>query len=527
MRAAAPIGWLAALVAALPLITWSQPTFAQDYLTCTYAGQSIEGSFSPGAQCHGNWLITSEAYTAGTGSVSSGTYTYGLSSFLGYVYSTDKAGTAPAYLTCTYAGSVVLGSFEPGGCEGNWIMTSAAYTAGTGSASSPTYTYGLSSFIGYVYPTDEAGTVPAYLTCTYAGEDLEGSFSPTAKCTGNWIVTPEAYTAGSGSVSSPTYTYGLSSFIGYVYPTSTVSTNTVTVPYVIGSVYYAPAGAGSTIAYGDQTVTGTTVGTTQSWAESVTVGLSTGLAGVSFGNSFGGSTSTTTDMSITTTVSETFPPKTLTAPASIDHDYDEILIYLGVELHAALQVNGSVKWSFDFSHIPSEGFSEQGYYIPVGCLKTSSTLPAAAGCSEIVSFLSANGITSSAYPQLLGVDPFATASPSPDPHRYLLLYSFDFLPSVPTTNYQVVNSTTTTNTETESYTYSESFSGGLGSWLKVSDMISFTNSSTESNRTGSTATSTLVLVSPTQSVTGQSTLFVYLDTIYKTFMFSFVDNGTP
>jgi hypothetical protein len=340
---------------------------------------------------------------------------------------------------------------------------------------------------------------------------------------GKWIITPKAYS--SPSTSSPE---GLSSFIGYVYPSATVSTSTSKIPYVIGGVYYAPVGAGSMITYGEQSITGTTYGTGQSWKEtsSVSVSSSMGVLGLSFGNEFSGSTMTTTDMSIATTVSTTFPPKSLTAPASINHDYDEILIFAGVQMHAALQFDGSIKWSMDFSQIANEGLSEEGYYIPVGCLKSSSTLPAAAGCPAIVSFLTSVGITASAYPSMLGADPFATANPNPDPKRYVLLNSFSFLPSNPTTNYQVVNSTTVTNTQTETYTYSETVSGGILTYLKVSDTLSLTNSSTQSNKTGSTATSNLMLVSPTQAIAGHATLFVYEDTIYKTFMFSFVDNGT-
>jgi hypothetical protein len=248
---------------------------------------------------------------------------------------------------------------------------------------------------------------------------------------------------------------------------------------------------------------------------------------VSWGDKFGGSTTTTTDMAITTTVSTTFPSSALKAPATIDHDYDEILIYLGVQMDAALQTNGTIKWSMDFSQIANKGFSEEGYYIPVGCLKSSSTLPAASGCPSIVNFLTSSGITSSSYPKLLGADPYAAANPNPDPNRYILLNSFSFLPSNPTTNYQIVNSTTTTNSTTETYTYSETVGGGFGPYLKISDTIDFTNSSTQSNKTGSTATSTLILMSPPQTVPGQSTIFVYEDKIYKTFMFSFVDNGTP
>jgi hypothetical protein len=481
--------WPIALLLMLPLFAWTLPAHAQAYLTCTSQGQAAPGVTN--GLCAGNWVITSAPAAAG------GPGTAGLSSLIGYPRTTEVTSTVPAYLSCTQAAS----SFGiPGGCVANEYFI-------TNSPSSN----GLSKLIGYVYRSKVANTVPAYLSCNQAAS----SFGIPGGCTDLYFIT-----------ASPSAN-GLSSFIGYVYPTSTVSVSTVELPFVLGAVYYAPAGPGSTIAYGAQTVTGTTYGTTQSWNETVSVGISQGEGTVTFGDKFGGSTTTSTDMSITTTVSTTFPSSALKAPATIDHDYDEILIYLGVQMDASLQTNGAIKWSMDFSQIANKGFSEEGYYIPVGCLKSSSTLPAAAGCPSIVNFLTSNGIASSSYSKLLGADPYATANPSPDPNRYILLNSFSFLPSNPTTNYQIVNSTTTTNSTTETYTYSESVGAGLGSLLKVSDTIDFTNSSTQSNKTGSTATSTLILVSPPQSVSGQSTIFVYEDKIYKTFMFSFVDNGTP
>ncbi len=57
--------------------------------------------------------------------------------------------------------------------------------------------------------------------------------------------------------------------------------------------------------------------------------------------------------------------------------------------------------------------------------------------------------------------------------------------------------------------------------LKQSNSITLTQSSTNSNRTGSNSTSTFVVSLPSAPYSGPSTLFVYLDTVYKTFMFSF------
>jgi hypothetical protein len=481
------------LVLMLAFFAWTPAAHGQAYVTCTSQGSSAPGVVN--GLCAGNWTITALPSTGTTPG------TAGLSSLIGYPRTTQVTGTVPAYLSCTQA-APSLG--VPGGCVANKYFITNSPGAN-----------GLSHLIGYVYPSKVANSVPAYLSCNQVPPTL----GVPGGCTDLYFITASAGTNG------------LSSFVGYVYPTSSVSVSTAAIPYVIGAVYYSPAGPGSTIAYGDQTVTGTTVSTTQSWNESVSVGISVGegdlAATVTFGNKFGGSTMTSTDMAITTTVSTTFPSSALKAPATINHDYDEILIYLGVQMDASLQTNGTVKWSMDFSQIANKGFSEHGYYIPVGCLKATNTLPTASGCPSIVNFLTSSGITAASYPKLLGADPYATANPSPDPNRYILLNSFSFLPSNPTTNYQIVNSTTTTNSTTETYTYSESVSGGLTSLLKASDTIDFTNSSTQSNKTGSTATSTLILVSPPQSVAGQSTMFVYEDKIYKTFMFSFVDNGTP
>src|SRR6266480_1385716 len=164
-------GWLVALVVVFPLFAWSQPTFAQEYLTCTAEGWSLYTGLT--GLCKGNWIITPRPYTA------SGQYSLeGLSSFIGYALPTKAVGTVPAYLTCTAEGWNYLYGLT-GYCAGNWIITSQPYTA-----SGPNSLEGLSSFIGYVYPTQAARTVPAYLTCTAEGWNY--LYGLTGYCAGNW-----------------------------------------------------------------------------------------------------------------------------------------------------------------------------------------------------------------------------------------------------------------------------------------------------------------------------------------------------
>jgi len=298
--------------------------------------------------------------------------------------------------------------------------------------------------------------------------------------------------------------------------------------YFIGSVIYVPPGAGSSsITYGAGTVTGTTVSTTSNWSQESSAGLQIGTSdsfSVTFGNNFGGSTMHSVDMQQTSSQSTTYkaPPSD-----SINHDYDQIQIFLGVKVNASVDYLGNVTWSTDFSQIASQGFAETGYPISVGCLRSNSTIPSFE-CTAAVNLLSSVGITSADYPSILGANPFAdpNASPTPDPSRYVLIDSVFYLPDPTATTfiYTENNSTTITNSQTAIYSYSVSAGASVsydGVSLKDSTKFTWTTQSTQSNKTGSTNSSAFTLSMPSFAYSGPTTLFVYMDTIYKTFMFSF------
>jgi hypothetical protein len=142
--------------------------------------------------------------------------------------------------------------------------------------------------------------------------------------------------------------------------------------------------------------------------------------------------------------------------------------------------------------------------------------------------LSSLGITSDDYPKILGADPFAdpAASQTPDPDRYVRINAFQYFPDPggQPVVWNVSNNSSTTNAHTTSYSYSVSvsLSGDLPLVsLKESNKFTFTHSSTTTNKTGSNTSSTLTLSSPSDTYFGPGTLNVYLDTIYKSFMFSF------
>jgi len=295
--------------------------------------------------------------------------------------------------------------------------------------------------------------------------------------------------------------------------------------YFIGSVVYTPPGeGGSLLTYGFGTVTGTTVSTTQSWNNNSTAGVSVGNQSVAFGDDFGGSTATSVDMqdNAHVQVNYQFPPSN-----SINHDYDQIWIFLGVDVNAFVDDLGNITWSLDFSKIQNR-FAGTGYPITAGCLRPDGAIFSSPACTATVNLLGSAGITQADYPNILGADPFAdpNAPPTPDRSRYVQIGSVPYFPD-PTTStvtHMENNSSTVANSTTATYSYSvdSSVSGSYdGLSLKNPNIFTWTNSSTQSNKTGSTDPIPLTLSLPSAPYSGPTTLFVYLDTIYKTLLFSF------
>ncbi len=421
-RALILIGALAA-----PILLWPRVSFA--YLPAPLSPVYLntpsdgQGSCLPG-------------YSIGTSPSSS------CSQFIAYVYTTQVTGTSPVYLNSA------MGDFS---CPYIQLFIG-------GSPSNA-----CAQFIGYFNMTQVSGTSPIY---------LNASVDDFGTCTSNYSI-------------SSTSANWCAQFIGYGYLTLPPPVNFTVFPkFFIGSVIYVPPGQGaSSISYGAGTVTGSTVSTTDSWSKSSSTGVQVGIVSITFGDNFGGQTTHSVDMQETVSQNATYraPPSDF-----VNHDYDQIQIFLGVNVNASVDYLGNVAWGLDFSQVASRGFAETGYGITVGCLRPNS---------------------------------------APDPDRYVLIDSVVYFadPTATTFTYTENNSTTTTNSVTISYGYS--VGAGLspsydGTSLKISDTLTFTSSSTRSNRTGSTNSSAFTLSMPSNAYTGPTTLFVYMDTIFKTFMFS-------
>jgi hypothetical protein len=503
---------------ALIFIVWPAKSFAAispAYLSCVGGGTA---GFNKTAPTCGPLTITNAPLPV-LGQFGQPTAA-SFSHLIGYVNTAQIAGTTAAYLSCVGGGTAGFNKTAP--TCGPLTITNAPLPV-LGQFGQPTAAT-FSIFIGYVFTTQIAGTSPAYLSCVGGGT---AGFNKTAPTCGPLTIT-NAPLPVLGQFGQPTGA-SFSVFIGYVYTTAPVTNYAFSPKYFIGSVIYAPPGEGpSSITYGTGTVTGTTVTAAHSWTDAVSLGLSIGIASISFGDTFGGSTSSAVDMENVSTDTTTYKGP---ASNSINHDYDQIIVYLGVKINTVVDYTGTLTYSFDFSQIPSEGYAETGYPIPVGCLRANSTI-SAAECAATINLLTSAGITAADYPNILGADPFSdpNTTQSPSASRFVLLDSVDFLPNpaMPTMTHTENNSSTTSNTSISSYTWSVGFAvgGSVGTapqtvLLSASDTLTITDSSTLLNKTGSTTSSSFMLSLPTAPYTGPATLFVYLDTIYKTFMFSF------
>jgi hypothetical protein len=482
----------------IPLLLFSAQTFA------TAPPLSAMSIYCPSGTATDGLTVCIGGEQVETGTPPSGSTT---SSFLGYVNTTAVSGAEATWLACS----------SGVGLDGLPICgVNAGYAVVRGTEPSPTTA--VSSFIGYVYTTQVAGTEPTYMTCATTTNIYTGAEECAATTTGS------VYSIVRGAAPS-----GLSWFIGYVYPTIPVTTYTAYPKYYIGSVIYVPPGPGSYIQYGTGTDTGTTLSMTQSWSDDATAGASEGTPkgstysyniSITTGDSFGGSTMESTDVELTDNATDKYqaPPSN-----SLNHDYDQILLFFGVKLTETVNYYGAITWAVSFASLNNTDDAASGYPVSVGCLRANSTIPAAQ-CSATLAFLTSMGVTSADYAEIMNSDPFANPSGNqvPASSRFVKLNSFSYYgdPTTVTYTYAVINTTTVTNSVTTSYSYSEGFSGSLFG-VSLGDKITFTDSSTTTNKTMSTDTSMLSLTMPTTTYTGSTTLNLYEDTVYKTFMFSF------
>jgi hypothetical protein len=235
---------------------------------------------------------------------------------------------------------------------------------------------------------------------------------------------------------------------------------------------------------------------------------------LSFGTQWSGSDVSQTDATESINGSTRIPGSP--SDALIDHNYDQIVILLDPIINVQLFPD-RVRWAPDFSRTTP-------LVLRVGWLNGSQTMP-----SGVAETLNEHGILSDEFPQILLADPFAN-DPSGkqrlDPGRFVLKTALPYVPTGDTYTFGVDNnySQTEKNSSSLSYSVGASVSGEIiGNKLKVSNTYTWTNASSQSNSSSSANSSTVSVAMPSANYAGPSDIYVYVDTVYKTFVLSFLN----
>jgi hypothetical protein len=307
--------------------------------------------------------------------------------------------------------------------------------------------------------------------------------------------------------------------------------------YVLGVVYAPPGFSGnasqaSTVSYGQGSSFSHDTKVTSSFKQgvsvtaSVTIPVLSDILPLSASANYGYTTTSSTTDGLTVTKTSTTTILYPGAPVDgIDHDQDEIYLWLNPRVLFAERGN-SLLWTLGIDPDTPAKTAMDIQFVKIGQLK--GTIPMDTGVAAELAF---HNITPAQYPALIAQDPFATGNTTIDPARFALtLQSFPYEKGAPSTQLAATNASISSSgvTSTTENTVGASVTAGnqasaekltvAGSWTWTA-----TNAVTDTNTT--TETATVVVKGPSPSYTGPSNVLVYYDTIYKTFMFQFINES--
>ncbi len=147
---------------------------------------------------------------------------------------------------------------------------------------------------------------------------------------------------------------------------------------------------------------------------------------------------------------------------------------------------------------------------------------------NVANLLAQYGVTPDYYSGILLLDPFANDSSGtgkPDPARFQFQNKFFYEPVSDVQTYKLSNNYTFSSTRTAELdvTAGASVSATFDDiGLKAGDKFTWTYSGSTKNTVGTSDSETLVLGSPGAGYTGPTEVYVYVDTVFKTFLFSSV-----
>lgn len=317
-------------------------------------------------------------------------------------------------------------------------------------------------------------------------------------------------------------------------PSPAVIQGILTPQYYVLTVVYAPPGtnggqSGSSVVYASGSTTGTKISSSSSWKDSYNISYDIGASLLSIGGGWTMTSSTTDNRTVSVQKSNTLTITNSGPPVDgIDHNRDAIWLQLRPRIGVTVRGN-DVTWKFQNDKAP------EIEVVYVGWLKNPSTMP-----NAVKQALSTHGIGEASYGSILKFDPFADGPATPDPARFLDLFTtLPYEPPFSASDAPLKSTFTLTNQSgVENATLVQeddqtSLSGGLGGntgslafALKDASTWTWTTSSMQSDSSMTNQSATATIGGPKFGYNGPTMVAVYLDTLFQTFLFVLKNPGT-
>ncbi len=339
-------------------------------------------------------------------------------------------------------------------------------------------------------------------------------------------------------------------------PTGTLwLTNTAYPKIQVLNVTYAPPGPGSTVDYRTNKSTGVTTTVEKSFAYNLNLAVTLGVGGDSLGADYTHSSTTSTEESITKT--DQYDIVTKGTGNFINHDYDVIDVWLNPEVKFTFTTPDSATWNTAVNpadpYIPPINGVPQMDHLPLlaGWLNGNIPWPANDWQYRLARAWDTSipnpGLTTADFAAILALDPFAqqidpisgarlplatnaqifaNTMISSTNARYTLLRNINYSPVMQTISEQIGNvysssvTNSNTNTLSLSWGFKSPFVSGGSKWT-------WTDKASVKASTGNGDITTYTIVTPDSSkpLPYASSVDIYQDNIYGSFMFVFPGGG--
>lgn len=333
-------------------------------------------------------------------------------------------------------------------------------------------------------------------------------------------------------------------------------TNTAYPKIQVLNVTYAPPGPGSTVDYRTTKSTGVTTTVEKSFAYNLNLAVTLGVGGDTLGADYTHTSTTTTEES--TTKTDQYDITTKNNNNFINHDYDSFDVWLNPAVKFAFTTPNSATWNTAINPAdpyiqPINGVPQMDHIVLLaGYLNGNIPWPVGTDIHDRLArtwdtSIVSPGLTTADFAAILSLNPFvqqidpidghrlplasnsqihANTMISPTNHRYTLLRNVNYTPVMQTISDQIGNiyssSTTNANTNTLSLSwgFKSPFVSGGSKWTWT-DKASVKASSGN----GDLTIYTIVTPDASKPLPYASSVNIYQDNLYGSFMFIFPDSG--